>query len=238
MSRFLSLILLSSFIAACAHKPKNPDDFAQIKEISSIAFFSPNMPIEFKAVKARQNKSMSGDIGPWGIPHLLTSEMEAQVKAMGKNYLTLNVDPARIKEGMDIARDLKDFYLGNRYQVLSTYLQEQAHAQGIQHLIVLHPITLPELPDYKGGFGLVCNNSKDPKAQLMGYALFRADIWSVEDQRLVKRIAVTPSEAFFNTGKSCAEAKALSLEKLTSSYQQEFISLAKKSITLTLEKLK
>lgn len=237
-ARLSFLIAAVTVCASCSTPPKNPDAFSNLDDLSAVAFFSSNMPIDFKFTKARQNKTASGDIQPWGLPHLLTVELETQLKAQGKKYLPLNVNPDKIKEGMTIARDLRDFYLGDRYQVLGNYLRDEAKAQGIKYLIVMHPVKLPEFPDHKGGFGLTCDATKNASGQLMGYALYRLDIWEVAAHRLVQRVHVTPDENNFLTGKTCAETRTISLDKLTSSYQQEFISLAKKSVANALGKLK
>ncbi|MNJ92809.1 hypothetical protein D3C87_104830 [compost metagenome] len=236
MRKILHLLTFSLLFSGCATHTADKNNFKNYNDFGVLAFFSQNMPIQFNAFSARNSKTVSADIGSWDIAAVLTAELESQLKGMNKDLKKVTVDPVKVKTELDEARNLNAVYLGDRYQILDQYLLTEAGTQGAKYLFILHPVSLETFPQHKGGFGFICNSSKNSKGELEGYALYRTELWNVKTQSVDRRITITPAEMSFKTGKSCQETKNISPDKLAALYKEDFMSLAKNSITLMLQK--
>lgn len=237
MRKILHLLTLTALLAGCATYNNNEaDHFRKYDDIGVLAFFSPNMPIQFNPFSARHKKDITANIASWNLESTLVADIEIQLKDAKKDIKKVTVDPMKVQAGLEEARKLNNVYLGDRYQILDQYLLSEAKDQGADYLFILHPISSETFPQHKGGFGFICNSSKDSKGDLTGYALFRTEIWNVKTKSVDRRVTITPDEMFFKTGKNCQETRNIAPEKLAELYKNEFIELARRSTALVIQK--
>src|SRR5690606_18336003 len=80
MRKIVHLLTLTMLFSGCATYDKNEaNHFRKYDDIGVLAFFSPNMPVQFNAFSARNKKDVSVDISAWNIDGLLGSELESQL---------------------------------------------------------------------------------------------------------------------------------------------------------------
>ncbi|KHD89846.1 MAG: hypothetical protein OM95_01950 [Bdellovibrio sp. ArHS] len=226
-----SLVLI---LGACATKSPTETRLQKLNDVGVVALFDDTLPVKYVGTGKKGSREVSANITGWSLNQSVSAEIQNNLKSKNKNVFLLNVDPEVIKVGKQTGAQLKDIYLGNRYQLLQDYLGKEAVRQNAKYLFVLHPTTHEGFADYRAGFGFYCQTNATNSGDLQGYTLLRAQLWNVTTKEMEATVNITPEDLTFKTGKTCAEALKLSPDKVATLYKEQMMELAKKSADLVL----
>ncbi|MEN0058878.1 MAG: hypothetical protein AAGB31_08590 [Bdellovibrio sp.] len=220
------LVLL--FFTGCASMHSGSSK-PKVDNIGIVSVFEDTLPVQnLAANSARAGNSVSFPLD--SISTTINAELLETLQKSGKTAFIVNVDAETVKQGKVQAQNLKDIYLGNRYQALEEYFLSEAQKQGAEYLYIIHPAAHDSFRDYKAGYGLFCqsNPEKKNRLELKGYGLIRATLWNVKAKEVASRVNLTPDELFVNTAARCNQAQQ------TKASLQE---LVKNSARLSLQKM-
>ncbi|WP_413569514.1 hypothetical protein ACLWBD_03315 [Bdellovibrio sp. HCB117] len=234
MMKLVILCCASALLFSCTTTPKPETRLQKLNDVGVVALFDETLPVKYVGTNKNANKEMSANISSWSLNQSVAAEIQNGLKDKNKKVFELNVDPVVIKTGKETGAQLKDIYLGNRYQALQEYLGTEAEKQGAKYLFVVHPTSLESYTNYRAGFGFFCQSTANIKGDLQGYTLVRAQLWNVKTKELEASVNITPEDLSFNTGKTCAEALKLGPDKVATLYKEQMLELAKKSADLVL----
>ncbi len=223
--------LLSLSFVACATKPPQ----SVLQRTDKIAVFS---VFENKMTLVQSNgttKETNLPIGDLKIAQTVTEDVLIELKKLEKDAFALKVDDARITASIDEAMKLRNIYLGNSYQLLEQYVVGEAQAQGARYLFAVHPMSNDKYPQHRAGYGFYCQSTKGMKGDLEAYGLIRLLVVDMANKERIASIMITPEQAAFKTGKTCAEAARMNSTQLVQIYKEQLLSLIKKSTTVALD---
>ncbi|XGC81481.1 hypothetical protein ACES2L_03155 [Bdellovibrio bacteriovorus] len=223
----LLMISIMFLGVSCAHNEVEENKINQLDKVGVVAVFDESLPVDLMGSK----KETAADIVSWNLNQNLESQLTDYFQSLNKQAFAVKVDPTVVETGKVAARSLKNLYLGNRYQGLEQYLVSEAEKQGAQYLVILHPSSSDNYPQYKAGYGLRCQNAGD---ELVGYGMMQAQLWNVKTKAVESRTLILPKDLTFKTGKPCSEAAKLPADSLAEQYKNQIVGLAKKSAELAI----
>lgn len=229
--KLLVPVLLSLSFVACATKPPQ----SVLERADKIAVFS---VFENKVTIIQSNtstKETAVPVADWKIAQVVTDDVLIELKKLNKEAFALKVDEARIAASIEEAVKLRNIYLGNSYQLLEQYVVGEAEAQGARYLFAVHPMSSDKYPQHRAGYGFYCQSTKGMKGDLEAYSLIRLIVLDMKSKERIASIVVTPEQAAFKTGKTCAEAGRMNANQLVQAYKEQLLTLVKKSTTVALE---
>lgn len=225
MKRFFISVSLAA-LAGCALTQKNEHKLSHVDNIAIAPVFDDSLTTNINGKIASYKDSN------WSINKAISQEMLTDLQRMNKKSFELIVDPVKIQEGRNEAMGLKNIYLGNRYQTLERYLNEEAERQGAHFLMIIHPAANPQYSSFKPGLEFFC--STKPPTDLKGYMMISASLWDVKTKSIVTRVPVSPIDLSTNLGKSCIEISKVTAKSWVQEYKGAVVALAKKSSDLIL----
>lgn len=229
MNRILLLPLVFS-MAACA-TTSNQTLLQRADKIAVVATFDDKLPVLQVGTSTKESRA---DIQDWNLNQKLTTDIQAELTKMNKSAFPLVVDFNKINQGKEEALNLKNLYLGNRYQILEQYLVTQAEEQGAKYLFILHPFSSEHFPQHKAGYGFFCQSSRGMKGNMEAYGYLRLAVWNIQTKQVDARVTLSPAEIAYKTGKSCAEINKMPADKIAALYKEQLMTLLKISTDIAL----
>ncbi|MDG0816974.1 hypothetical protein [Bdellovibrio svalbardensis] len=232
MSRLILLLSLFSLVS-CATKPaeqRPPPDI-----VGLVSLFDDQLPISSEANSKGKERTISTT--SWALNDVFINEYDNQLREQYRNGLRINLDAKTVSDLKTEARNLKDIYLGDRWQILTQYVLSEASKQGAKYLIIVHPVANNTYKQYKAGYGIHCVNSPSKESESMAYFLMRSELWNVATKKIEATSTLTPDQLAVPVLKSCAAFNKMKSEKISEEFKPLFQELVSRGTDLNLQGL-
>ncbi|WII73517.1 hypothetical protein QJS83_06485 [Bdellovibrio sp. 22V] len=232
MLKYFFLILPSLLLTNCSTISVDESKVKNLNNIGIVSVLDDKATLKYQGTTVFTNKEYTTNTASWDVNKVMTEKVNAELSQLGKKTVAVQLDARKIQSAKEDALRLKNLYLGNRYQVLQQYVLSEAEKQGAEHILVIHPTLNDNFPVHKAGYGFLCQSPMGKKGDLEGYTMIGAEMWNVKQRELEARVTISPEDAGFKTGKTCAEASKLSAEKMAAQYKEQMTALIQKAATL------
>ncbi|AHI05024.1 hypothetical protein BDW_02580 [Bdellovibrio bacteriovorus W] len=233
--KFVSTLCLAFSLTGCASLMREQTLIDKINNVGTLSTLDENLNIRFKQ-KNKIAKDINYDTSAWGLNAIVNQELQASFKLAGKQVINIAVDNQLIEDKRKDALQLKNIYLGNRYQGVQRYIHEEAKKQGASYIVFMYPMPSPENESVNAGYGLYCENTS-AQEQLIAYLSVGLEVWDIESQETLGKTVLTFKDLSLPTSLSCDKAFRMKDFDLSSAMRPLFEDLARKATHLGLSKL-
>lgn len=207
----------------------------KLNNVGTLSTLDESLNIRF-IQKNKLLRNINYDTSAWDLNAIVNQELQASLKLSGKKVINVAVDNKLIEDKRKDALQLKNIYLGNRYQGVQQYIQEEAKKQGASYLVFMYPMPSPENESVVAGYGLYCDSTSS-QDQLWAYLSVAIEVWDIDSQNSLGRTLLTFKDLSVPTSLNCAKAFRMKDFDLSSAMRPVFEELARKATHLGLSRL-
>lgn len=233
--KLLSTFCITICLTSCASLMHEKTLIDKINNVGTLSALNENLNIRFKQ-KNKIVKDINYDTSTWDLNGIVNQELQSSLKFSGKQVVNVSVDYKLIEDKRRDALQLKDIYLGNRYQGVQRYIQEEAKKQGASYIAYMYPMSSAENESINAGYGLYCD-STSPQEELLAYLSVAVEIWDIQSQESLGKTLLTFKDLSVPTTLSCDKAFRMKDFDLSSAMRPVFEDLARKATHLGLSRL-
>lgn len=233
--KIFSALCISVCLTSCASLMREQTLIDKINNVGTLSTLDENLNIRFKQ-KNKFVKDINYDTSAWGLNGIVNQELQASLKLSGKQVVSVIVDNSLIEDKRKDALQLKNIYLGNRYQGVQRYIQEEAKKQGAAYIAFMYPMPSPENENVSAGYGLYCE-STSAQEQLLAYLSVAVEIWDIQSQESLGKTLLTFKDLSVPTSLNCDKAFRMKDFDLSATMRPVFEDLARKATHLGLSKI-